>query len=98
MKLVYRIQMDETTRYDFGWDEVSFKQQIVSILKNPHGYDEAEDFKVTLDGSATKVKLKKEGKEYEVNIITRMEYSDDEIIYTAEIWPLELPELLKKVT
>ena len=98
MKLVYKIHMDETTKIDSGWNEISFKQSIMSILKNPHGYEEVEAFHITLDGSATKVKLKKKGKEYKINIITRMEYSEDEIIYTAEIWPLELPELLKKVT
>lgn len=86
--------MDETTKVDSGWNEGSFKQSIVSVLKNPHGYEEVEDFNITLDGSVTKVKLKKKGKEYEGNVITKMEYSGDEIIYTAEIWPLELPELL----
>ena len=94
MKLIYKISMDETTQYDSRWGEQSFKQHIVSILKNPHGYDEIEDFDVTLDGSVTKVKLKKKGKEQEVNILTKMEYPEDKIIYTAEIWPLEAPELL----
>ena len=94
MKLVYKIHMDETTKYDSGWNEVSFKQSILSILKNPHGYEEVETFNITLDGNATKVKFKKKGKEYKINIITRMEYSENEIIYIAEVWPLKLPELL----
>lgn len=94
MKLVYKIHLDETIKYDLGWDEKDFRQSIVSILKNPHGYDEVENFNVTLDGSVTKAKLKKKGKEHEVNIRTTKEYPEDEIIYTAEIWPLEPPELM----
>jgi len=94
MKLVYKIYMDETTEYDSRWNDESFKQAIVSIIKNPHGYDEVEDFSISLDGSITKIKLEKKGKKHEVNIITRREWLEDKIIYIAEIWPLEPPELL----
>ena len=96
MKLVINISMDLTTEYDSKWNNESFKQAIVGILKNPYGYDKVEDFSISLDWSTTKIKLERRGKKHEVNIRTRKEYREDNAYYIAEIWPLESLELKKK--
>ena len=92
MRLIVRLIIDETDRYDLKWKDESFIGFITSILKNPHGYDEVEKTELTFDNRERKLKLVKDKKTIEVNMKTRKEINEDNSVLIAEIWPIRVAE------
>jgi hypothetical protein len=88
MKLILRLFVDNTDRYDLGWRDEQFFGIISATLKNPHGYDEVEAIDLTFDGRERKLKLKKDNKEHEINLKVWKEHSEDKSVLVAEIWPV----------